>query len=172
HNEENALAAALICRLAGLDVTIIAQGLKSFKGVEHRIEYTATVEGRKFYNDSKGTNPDSTICAIEAMVAPTHLIAGGYDKDSDFGPMFDVFGDKIKSLILLGVTKQKIADVAREKGFEAIVFVESMEEAVRVAFERSQVGDAILLSPACASWDMYDNFEQRGEHFKACVRSL
>jgi UDP-N-acetylmuramoylalanine--D-glutamate ligase len=172
HNEENALAAALICRLAGLDVTTIAQGLKSFKGVEHRIEYTATVEGRKFYNDSKGTNPDSTICAIEAMAVPTHLIAGGYDKDSDFGPMFDVFGDKIKSLILLGATKQKIADVAREKGFEAIVLVESMEEAVRVAFERSQNGDAILLSPACASWDMYDNFEKRGEHFKACVRNL
>jgi UDP-N-acetylmuramoylalanine--D-glutamate ligase len=172
HNEENALAASLICRLAGLDTSVIATGLKNFKGVEHRIEYTATVEGRKFYNDSKGTNPDSTICAIEAMAVPTHLIAGGYDKDSDFGPMIDVFGDKIKSLILLGATKHNIADAAREKGYEAIVFVESMEEAVRVAFERSQEGEAILLSPACASWDMYDNFEQRGEHFKACVHNM
>lgn len=172
HNEENALAAALICRLAGLDKSIIAQGLKTFKGVEHRIEYTATVEGRKFYNDSKGTNPDSTICAIEAMTVPTHLIAGGYDKDSDFEPMVDVFGDKIKTLILLGATKQKIADAASEKGFNEIVFVESMEEAINVAFERSKVGEAILLSPACASWGMYDNFEQRGDHFKACVRAI
>jgi len=86
--------------------------------------------------------------------------------------MIDVFGDKIKTLVLLGVTKQKIADAAHEKGFENIVFVESMEEAVRVAFDRSQTGDAILLSPACASWDMYDNFEQRGDHFKACVRDM
>ena len=172
HNEENALAASLICRLAGLSAEVIAEGLKTFKGVEHRIEYTATVEGRKFYNDSKGTNPDSTICAIEAMAVPTHLIAGGYDKDSDFGPIVDVFGDKIKSLILLGATKQKIAEAAREKGFEAIVLVESMEEAIQVAFNRSKSGDAVLLSPACASWDMYDNFEQRGDHFKACVRDM
>ncbi len=172
HNEENALAAALICRLAGLETRSIAQGLRSFKGVEHRIEYTATVEGRKFYNDSKGTNPDSTICAIEAMAVPTHLIAGGYEKDSDFGPMVDAFGDKIKSLILLGATKQKIANAAIEKGFDEIVFVDSMEEAVKVAFYRSKIGDAILLSPACASWDMYDNFEQRGDHFKACVNDL
>jgi len=172
HNEENALAAALICRLAGVETGSIAQGLKCFKGVEHRIEYTATVEGRKFYNDSKGTNPDSTICAIEAMAVPTHLIAGGYDKDSDFRPMVEVFGDKIKSLIVLGETKHKIADAAREKGFKEIVFVESMEEAVKVAFERSLAGEAILLSPACASWDMYDNFEQRGDHFKSCVRAI
>jgi len=172
HNVENALASALICRLSGLKPSVIAAGLKRFKGVAHRIEYTATIDGRKFYNDSKGTNPDSTICAIEAMTIPTHLIAGGYNKDSDFGPMVAVFGDKIKSLILLGDTKQKIADAAIEKGFKEIVFVATMEEAIKVAFERSKFGEAILLSPACASWDMYDNFEQRGDHFKACVHNL
>ncbi len=172
HNEENALAAALICRLAGIETSVISKGLKSFKGVEHRIEYTATIEGRKFYNDSKGTNPESTICAIEAMTDPTHLIAGGDEKGSDFGPMVDAFNHKIKTLILLGLTKQKIADTATKRGFQEIIFVESMEEAVKVAFDRSKSGDAILLSPACASWDMYKNFEQRGDHFKACVRDL
>lgn len=172
HNEENALAAALISRLSGVDVDSIAKGLKSFAGVEHRIEYTATVLGRNFYNDSKGTNPDSTVCAIEAMRTPTHLIAGGYDKDSDFTPIFDVFGDKVKTLILLGATKVKFAETARQKGFEEVVLVDDMEAAVKVAFERSEPGDAILLSPACASWDMYDNFEQRGTHFKNCVKAL
>ena len=96
HNEENALAAALISRLAGVNPDQIREGLKSFKGVEHRIEYTAMIEDRIFYNDSKGTNPDSTICAIESMVKPTHLIAGGYYKGSDFGPIFDVFGVKLR----------------------------------------------------------------------------
>lgn len=172
HNEENALAAALISRLSGIEVDSIASGLKAFAGVEHRIEYTATIEGRTFYNDSKGTNPDSTVCAIEAMRAPTHLIAGGYDKDSDFTPIFDVFGEKVKTLILLGATKEKFAETARTCGFEEVVLVEDMEAAIKVAFERSRPGDAILLSPACASWDMYDNFEQRGTHFKSCVKAL
>jgi len=172
HNEENALAACLICRLAGIDSKTIGEALVRFKGVEHRIEYTANIEGRKFYNDSKGTNPESTICAIEAMIQPTHLIAGGYDKESDYGPMFDVFGDKIKTLILLGATREKIAAVAKVKNFTNYVFVDSMEDAVKVAYDNSVEGDAILLSPACASWDMYDNFEQRGDHFKSIVLSL
>lgn len=172
HNEENALAACLICRLAGIDAKTIGEALVAFKGVEHRIEYTATIDGRKFYNDSKGTNPDSTICAIESMVAPTHLIAGGYDKDSDYQPIFDVFEDKIKTLILLGATREKIADVAKANHYSNFVFVDSMEEAVAVAFQRSKDGDAILLSPACASWGMYENFEKRGEHFKSIVMNL
>ena len=172
HNEENALAAALISRLAGIDAASVTAGLRTFAGVEHRIEYTATVGGRTFYNDSKGTNPDSTICAIEAMRVPTHLIAGGYDKDSDFAPIFEVFGDKIRSLILLGATKYKLAEAAKVSHFEQVVLVDDMETAVKVAFERSEPGDAILLSPACASWDMYDNFEQRGAHFKSCVKGL
>lgn len=172
HNEENALAAALICRLAGIKPNEIVQGLKSFKGVEHRIEYTATIDNRIFYNDSKGTNPDSTICAIEAMVRPTILIAGGYNKDSDFAPIFDVFKGKVKSLILMGETKEIFAETAKSKGFNQIYFAENMEEAVSLSYAQSEQGDAILLSPACASWDMYQNFEQRGEHFKKCVKNL
>lgn len=169
HNEENALAAALICRLAGIPVDVIAKGLKTFGGVAHRIEYTAQINGVNYYNDSKGTNPDSTICAVESMTRPTYLIAGGYDKDSDFSPIFDVFNGKIKTLILLGATKDKIATVAKEKGYKAVVFVENMDQAVEYAHQNAVEGDAVLLSPACASWDMYDNFEQRGEHFKTCV---
>ena len=151
HNVENALAAILITRLAGVPVSVIVKGLKSFKGVEHRIEYTAAVKEVKYYNDSKGTNPDSTICAIDAMVRPTHLIAGGYEKDSDFTPMIDAFGDKVIHLILLGQTKNRIAQAAMAKGFGRISMVETMEEAVAKAFETAQAGEAVLLSPACAS---------------------
>lgn len=172
HNVENALAASLICRLAGIPVSAIEKGLKAFKGVEHRIEYTATVNEVKYYNDSKGTNPDSTICAIDAMVRPTHLIAGGYEKDSDFIPMIDAFGSKIVHLILFGQTKERIAQAAIQKGFTQISMVENMDEAVEKAYQSAKAGDAVLLSPACASWDMYDNFEQRGDHFKRCVTAL
>lgn len=171
HNEENALAAALICRLAGIPVDVIAQGLISFKGVAHRIEFTAEINGVKYYNDSKGTNPDSTICAVDAMTSPTFLIAGGYDKESDFAPIFDVFNGKIKKLILMGATKDKFAFAAKAKGYDQIVFVENMEEAVAFAYENAVSGDAVLLSPACASWGMYANFEKRGEHFKKCVHN-
>ncbi len=172
HNEENALAAALISRLAGVETEAIIKALKTFAGVEHRIEYTETVDGRLFYNDSKGTNPDSTICAVRAMNRPTVLIAGGYDKDSDFEPIFDAFEGKIRHLILLGATREKFADAAKNKGYTQVTLVSTMEEAVHMAVKYSLPGDAILLSPACASWDMYDNFEQRGAHFKAIVREL
>ena len=172
HNVENALAAALSARLAGIDANTIGKAICAFKGVEHRIEYTEDVCGRKFYNDSKGTNPDSTVCAIRAMKKPTHLIAGGYDKKVDLSPIFDVFEGKIKSLILMGATAIELSDIAISRGFEAVTFVENMEEAVQVAYENSQEGDAILLSPACASWGMYDNYEQRGRHFKTCVSEL
>lgn len=172
HNEENALAAALISRLAGVDAKSIVNGLMTFAGVEHRIEYTKTVDERLFYNDSKGTNPDSTICAVRAMNRPTVLIAGGYNKDSDFEPIFDAFEGKIRHLILLGATREKFAEAAKAKGYAQVTLVKDMEEAVKTAMKCSLPGDAILLSPACASWDMYDNFEQRGEHFKAIVRAL
>lgn len=172
HNEENALAASLICFLAGIDVATIAMGLRTFAGVEHRIEFTAEIDGVKYYNDSKGTNPDSTIKAIQAMPSNTYLIAGGYDKKSDFGPMFEVFGATIKHLILLGATKDILKQEAIKHGFEQITSVNSMEEAVAFAHEHAQSGEVVLLSPACASWDMYDNFEQRGDHFKKCVLDL
>ncbi|MCD4711670.1 MAG: UDP-N-acetylmuramoyl-L-alanine--D-glutamate ligase [Clostridiales bacterium] len=172
HNEENALAAVLMATLSGIEPVYIIETLKTFKGVEHRIEYVDTIDDRKFYNDSKATNPDSTICAINAMNIPTHLIAGGQFKGSDYSSIFEVFGEKIKSLILLGETKHTIEETAHKFNFTNTVIVNTMEEAVESAFENSSPGEAILLSPACASWDMYADFEKRGEHFKACVKAL
>lgn len=172
HNEENALAAVLLAALSGIKPQVIIDTLKSFKGVEHRIEYVDTILDRKFYNDSKATNPDSTICAINAMNAPTHLIAGGQFKGSDYSSIFEVFNDKIKSLILLGETKHTIEATAHKFNFTNTMIVNTMEEAVEAAFVNSSPGEAILLSPACASWDMYADFEKRGEHFKACVKAL
>lgn len=172
HNEENALAAVLLATLSGIKPQVIIDTLKTFKGVEHRIEYVDTIKAIKFYNDSKATNPDSTICAINAMNVPTHLIAGGQFKGSDYSSIFEVFNDKIKSLILLGETKHTIEATAHKFNFTNTVIVNTMEEAVEAAFESSSPGEAILLSPACASWDMYADFEKRGEHFKACVKAL
>lgn len=172
HNEENALAAVLIATLSGINPQTIIHTLKTFKGVEHRIEYVETINDRKFYNDSKATNPDSTVCAINAMNVPTHLIAGGQFKGSDYSSIFEVFDDKIKSLILLGETKHTIEETAHKFNFTNTLIVNTMEEAVEAAFSNSLPGEAILLSPACASWDMYADFEKRGEHFKACVNAL
>lgn len=172
HNVENALAATLACQLAGISPEVIGKALVAFKGVEHRIEFVDEIHGRKFYNDSKGTNPDSTVCAIQSMVQPTHLIAGGYDKKIDLSPIFDVFENKIKQLYLMGATAPQLVDIANSRQFNHYELVEDMETAVNQAYANSEPGDVILLSPACASWGMYDNFEQRGHHFKSCVAQL
>lgn len=172
HNIQNVLAAVLIARLAGVDKKAIVKTLSEFAGVEHRIEYVGTIDKRKFYNDSKATNPDSTICAIAAMVDKTHLIAGGMDKKSDFTEMFQTFGTKIKSLIVFGETKEKLASDAVVNGFETVYMVSTLEEAVEKAFQISSENEAILLSPACASWDMYKDYEERGRHFKECFERL
>lgn len=172
HNLSNVLAASLMAFLSGISKEDIAKVLKTFKGVEHRIEYVDAIEGRVFYNDSKATNPDSTICAIEAMKTPTHLIAGGMDKGSDFSEMIDSFGDRIVSLILFGETKYVLEKTAKSKGFDRIVVVDDLSQAVKAAYKQSQPGETILLSPACASWDMYRDFEERGDHFKRLVKQL
>ena len=163
HNHENVMAAAAICIQMGVPVDIIAETIRNFKAVEHRIEYD---------NDSKGTNPDSTIKAIEAMPKKTILIAGGYDKHSEFDEMIKSFGDTIIELVLLGVTKDKIAAAARAQGFENIRFVESLKEAVEVCHENAKEGQIVLLSPACASWDMFKSYEERGKLFKQYVNEL
>ena len=172
HNLSNVLAASLMAFISGISKEDIAKVLKTFKGVEHRIEYVDAIEGRVFYNDSKATNPDSTICAIEAMKTPTHLIAGGMDKGSDFSEMIDSFGDRIVSLILFGETKYVLEKTAKSKGFDRIVVVDDLSQAVKAAYKQSQPGETILLSPACASWDMYRDFEERGDHFKRLVKQL
>jgi UDP-N-acetylmuramoylalanine--D-glutamate ligase len=172
HNRQNALVAIAIAFLSGIAPDVIRETLKTFKGVEHRIAYVSTVNDRVFYNDSKGTNPDSTLCAIAAMTRPAVMIAGGMDKGSSFDLLAEAFDGRIKALVLLGETREKIKAAAEHAGFENCYIVENMEEAVEKAYALSAPGDAVLLSPACASWDMYPNFEARGLHFKACVKSI
>lgn len=172
HNLENALAATGIAFYYGLEKDIIKDALMLFKGVEHRIEFVDEIDGVKFINDSKGTNPDAAIKAIEAINAPIILIAGGLDKGSSFDAFIDSFENKVKKLILLGETSNQIKETAMKKGHKNISIVNSINDAVVIAFENSEKGDSILLSPACASWDMYTNFEERGKHFKDCVYKL
>lgn len=172
HNYENVMAAVAIAMHAGVPIDCIRKAVKEFNAVEHRIEFVKEVNGVKYYNDSKGTNPDAAIKAVEAMVSPTVVIGGGYDKQSSYEEWIASFGDKVKCLVLLGATKDKIAQTARKAGFENIIMVESLEEAVKVSSEQAEPGDAVLLSPACASWDMFKSFEERGTMFKEFVHKL
>jgi len=168
HNLENVLVAVAIAYLAGVEIQHIRSAIGKFTGVEHRIEFVGTYHGIKCYNDSKATNPESSIVAVNSMKSPTLLIAGGMDKGSEFSSFVETF-KPVKHLILLGETKEMIAAEARKQGFEAISFVDDMDQAVKLAFDLGEAGDILLLSPACASWDMYPSYEVRGEHFKSCL---
>ena len=172
HNLENALAAAAIAYFGGINPDIIAKVLRQFNGVEHRIELCNEIDGVRFVNDSKGTNPDAAIKAIEAMKENIILIAGGYDKNSSFDEFAEAFDGRVKALILLGKTASKIKAAAENAGFTNTVILKDMEACVREAYRIAEPGDVVLLSPACASWDMYTSFEQRGRHFKSCVQAL
>lgn len=172
HNYENVCAAIAMTKAAGIPDDIIIEQVKCFKAVEHRIEYVATKNDVWYYNDSKGTNPEAAVKAIEAMVRPTILIGGGYDKGSEFDLYVKALKDKVKLLVLIGQTSQKIADTCKKYGFDNIIFADSMEEVVSVCASHAQKGDAVLLSPACASWGMFDNYEQRGNIFKELVNNL
>ena len=172
HNLENALAATALACVYGIKADVIARTLREFAGVEHRIEFVRTVRGVDFINDSKGTNPDATIKAIQAMRKPTVLILGGYDKKSDFTELFANFTPFIKTIVLVGATKEKIAETAVKAGFEDFIMANNFRDAVQMAFSVTDEGDAVLLSPACASWDMFDNFEERGKIFKQIVKEL
>ncbi len=172
HNVENALAAAAVSYYAGIEASVISEVLKSFAGVEHRIEYCGVLGGVKFYNDSKGTNVDATLTAIKALEKNIILIAGGDGKGQDFMPLAEKLAGSVKYVVLLGRDGPKIAESAEKAGFTAFTYGSDMGECVRKAFELASEGDSVLLSPACASWDMYDNFEQRGDHFKEMVRKL
>ena len=172
HNHENVMAAVAMSIRMGVPMDLIRKAVKEFKAVEHRIEFVLERSGVRYYNDSKGTNPDAAIQAIRAMPGPTVLIAGGYDKHSEYDEWIEAFGDKVKYLVLIGQTRDKIAECARSHGFTDIMYAEDMPEAVRVCAAYANAGDNVLLSPACASWGMFDNYEQRGEIFKECVRNL
>jgi len=172
HNLENALGSIAIGYAMGIDIDTMANVLRTFEGVEHRIEYVTTIDGIKFYNDSKGTNPDASIKAVEALKGPIVLIAGGMDKGTEFDDFVKSFDGKVKSLVLLGETKEKIKQTAINHGFNNIYIVNNMKEAVNKCFELAENGDEILLSPACASWDMYKSYEERGRDFKKAAFEL
>lgn len=172
HNYENVMAAIAITIEAGVPLNIIINVIKDFMGVEHRIEYVRDKNGVRYYNDSKGTNPDSSIKALEAMSRPTILIAGGYDKHSEFDEFIEAFDNKVKLMVLLGQTADKIEETAVRHGFTNIIKTDSLEKAVKICAENAVSGDVVLLSPACASWGMFKNYEERGKLFKEYVNSL
>ena len=171
HNYENAMAAAAVADAMGVPMEVIRKTLREFTAVEHRIEFVVERDGVAYYNDSKGTNPDAAIKGICAMVRPTVLIAGGYDKGSDYTEWLEVCRGKMKKLILLGQTAEKIAEEARTLGYgDCLSFADSMEDAMAQAAQAAVPGDAVLLSPACASWGMFKNYEERGRIFKELAR--
>ena len=172
HNVENVLAAAAIAYFAGIDVEVISSSIKEFPGVEHRIEYCGSVDGVEYYNDSKGTNVDAAVIAIKALGEGIILIAGGDGKSQDFVPLAEHFSGAVDALVLLGRDAPVIEEAARKTGFTNIYNCKDMPECVRKSAEIARPGEKVLLSPACASWDMYANFEQRGKHFKQCVKEL
>ena len=172
HNYENVMAAAAAAICANIPPENIRRVLREFAGVAHRIEYVATVDGVDYYNDSKGTNVDASIRAVLAMQKPIVLIGGGYDKGVSFDEWTQLFPGRVKHLVLIGATAPQVRASAEKYGFTAISDCETFEEAVNLCREKAEDGDCVLLSPACASWGMFDNYEQRGDLFKEQVRSF
>lgn len=172
HNVENVLAAAAIAHFAGIDAEVISGAVRAFAGVEHRIEFCGRVDGVDYYNDSKGTNVDAAVIAIKALKDNIILIAGGDGKGQNFDGLAEHFDGAVEVLILLGRDAPVIEEAARKHGFTNIYNCKDMPECVQKAAGLARPGEKVLLSPACASWDMYANFEQRGRHFKECVQGM
>ena len=172
HNFENVMAAVAMAYYAGVSVESIRKSICEFTAVEHRIEYVTEKNGVVYYNDSKGTNPDAAIKGIQAMNRPTWLIGGGYDKGSSYDEWLNSFDGKVRSLVLIGQTKEKIREAAERLGVCSCILCEDLQEAVKICAEKAQPGEAVLLSPACASWGQFKNFEERGTKFKEYVRGL
>ncbi|MDB8849365.1 UDP-N-acetylmuramoyl-L-alanine--D-glutamate ligase [Peptostreptococcus anaerobius] len=172
HNLENCMAAIGLTLALGVEIEVLVKVLKTFKAVEHRLEYVDTVKGVKYVNDSKGTNPDSTIKAVQSYNDPIILIAGGYDKGSDFNELFEIAKDYVRSVVILGQTGDLIEETARKHGFTDLYRVNDLKEAVEKSAQIAKEKDIVLLSPACASWGMYNNYEERGREFKNLVADL
>ena len=172
HNYENVMAASAMAACYGVPLDIIRRTIKAFGGVEHRIEFVAEKNGVAYYNDSKGTNPDAAIKGIQAMKRPTLLIGGGYDKDSAYDEWINAFEGRVKKFVLIGATREKIEKTAHELGFMDTVLADTFEEAFDICVKNAEAGDAVLLSPACASWGMFNNYEERGDKFKELVNNL
>jgi UDP-N-acetylmuramoylalanine--D-glutamate ligase len=170
HNLENALAATALSLLAGADLWSVTSVLREFPGLEHRLEFVRLKDGVSYINDSKGTNVGAVVKSVEGFSRPVILIAGGLDKGSDFSPLYDLFKHRVKLLILIGKAADKMASALGTA--TETVFAQTLQEAVRFASTRAGRGDVVLLSPACASFDMFKDFEDRGRQFKETVMSL
>lgn len=171
HNLENCLSAIAAAKLSGVDNSAIEEVLRTFTGVKHRLQYVAEINGRKFYNDSKATNILATVNALAAFKEPVILLAGGLDRGNEFDDLIPYLKN-VKALITFGETAAKIERVGRNAGIKTITHVDNVEKAVPVAYQYSESGDVILLSPACASWDQYKTFEVRGDIFIDAVHKL
>lgn len=171
-NVENVMAAIAVSEGLGVPMETILSVIGQFQAVEHRIEFVATKAGVDYYNDSKGTNPDAAIQGIRAMSKPTVLIGGGYDKQSEYDEWIESFEGRVKWLVLIGQTRDKIAACAKAHGFTRIRFADTFDECLALCTALAESGDAVLLSPACASWGMFPNYEVRGRLFKEYVQGL
>jgi len=171
HNTYNSMAAAIAGKVLNIRKDVIRESLADFQGVEHRLEPVITVAGINFINDSKATNVNSTWYALECMETKVVWIAGGIDKGNDYSELFEVVKKKVRAVVCLGKDNRKIVESFRDK-VPTIVETFSMEEAVRSAYYLAAKGDTVLLSPACASFDLFNNYEDRGRQFKAAVRNL
>ena len=172
HNYENVMCAMAVALHMGVPMDKIVKVCKKFKPVEHRIEFVRERSGVRYYNDSKGTNVDAAIQALRAMPGPVLLIGGGYDKHVDFDSWVKEFKGRVKYLVLIGETRNQIASCAKKHGFHNLMFAEDMDEAVKDCAAYADPGDYVLLSPACASWGMFKDYEERGAVFKDCVKNL
>lgn len=171
-NIENVMAALAIAESMNVPLDTALDVIRNFKAVEHRIEFVATKRGVDYYNDSKGTNPDAAIQGIKAMTKPTLLIGGGYDKGSEYDEWIESFDGKVKALVLIGATREKIKACAEKHGIQNIILADSFQEAMDICIENAKEGDAVLLSPACASWGMFTCYEERGRVFKEIVNAI
>ena len=169
HNFENVMAATLMAMSIGVSLDKIREAVREFKSVPHRIEYVDEVRGVQFYNDSKGTNPEASMRAISAMIRPVVLIAGGYDKHICFDEWIKSFSGKVKKMIVLGESGDVIVSAAEQNGFRNYAMAPDFDEAFDMAVSTADAGDVVLLSPACASWDSFNNFEERGDRLKELV---
>jgi UDP-N-acetylmuramoylalanine--D-glutamate ligase len=170
HNVENVLAAICVGALMGCRPEQIRQAIRNFKAVEHRLEYVATVRGVEYYNDSKATNVDATIKALESFPANIHIILGGKDKGSDYTVLSDLLRKRVKRVYTIGAAAEKIE--SHIKGAAEVIHAETLENAIQKAAATAQTGDIVLLAPACASFDQFNSYEHRGRVFKEVVHSL
>jgi len=170
HNVENVLAAITAAKLAGVETAAIRSAVAAFKAVEHRLEFVRELDGVRYYNDSKATNVDATVKAVEAFEGNIWLILGGKDKDSDYATMSALLRERVKTVLTIGSAAEKIEH--QLAGVVKIERAETIERAIALVHEAASAGDVVLLAPACASFDQFDNYEHRGRVFKQLVTAL